>query len=193
MRVFCASLPFEASGKVYDGCRRGISGLGGAGARGYLVIEREEAGEVGDFRASGEMPPDGKSPDTLPWDAVDCALRCFRCRIESSEWSFIRMDLRAGAISSEFCIDFDRVCRAGELASPYSSSLIGRSDSDSEDNPDDDELDIGRLMDLTGLRRLDISLPRRLLRVGPLSSNDSGSSACANNGPLCLQGHNLRN
>lgn len=49
--VFCVSL-VEACEDVwaeYDGCRLGMRGRGGVGARGYLVSFRDEAGDVGDF------------------------------------------------------------------------------------------------------------------------------------------------
>lgn len=36
-------------GAEYEGCRRGMRGLGGAGARGYLVNFRDDAGDVGDL------------------------------------------------------------------------------------------------------------------------------------------------
>ena len=73
------SLPFGASGRVYDGWRRGISGLGGAGARGYFVSKREAAGEVGDLRAAGEISGGEIAPEPLLCELVDCDLRCFLC------------------------------------------------------------------------------------------------------------------
>lgn len=56
---------------VYDGCRRGMRGLGGAGARGYFVIRSEAAGEVGDFNVAGEISPDGMAPEPLLCVLVD--------------------------------------------------------------------------------------------------------------------------
>jgi hypothetical protein len=65
MRVFWVSLPRGVSGRAYEGWRRGIRGLGGAGARGYFVKEREEAGEIGDLRAAGEISGGDSPPDPL--------------------------------------------------------------------------------------------------------------------------------
>jgi hypothetical protein len=65
IKVFWASLPLDAFAIEYEGCRRGIKGLGGAGARGYLVMEREAAGEVGDFKVAGEMSMEGIASEPL--------------------------------------------------------------------------------------------------------------------------------
>jgi hypothetical protein len=82
--VFWARLPLEASGKVYEGCRRGSRGLGGAGARGYFVIISEAEGEVGDFNVAGKISVDEVAPAPLLWEFIDWVLRCFRCRTGSS-------------------------------------------------------------------------------------------------------------
>ena len=52
----------------YDGCRRGISGRGGAGVLGYLV--RAPAGDVGDLSCA-EMSGVARCPDFPVLDAVD--------------------------------------------------------------------------------------------------------------------------
>ena len=80
----------------YEGWRRGIRGLGGAGARGYLVRRRDAAGEVGDLRAAAVAE--------VCWVSVVFP-EAFFCRFgfaraESSFLSFIRIDLRFGVASS---------------------------------------------------------------------------------------------
>src|SRR5512140_3883704 len=98
------------SALMYDGCRRGISGRGGAGVLGYLVSA--PAGEVGDFSCAEMSPVGPPDPAPLPLARAlaDCAFLCFRCRRASSECSFILIDRRAGAISSVSCSDLDRKC-----------------------------------------------------------------------------------
>src|SRR3569833_1234716 len=73
-----------------------------------------------------------------PLALADCALRCLRCRSESSLCSLIRIDRRAGAISSWSGGDLDRPWwwRPPALLPPPRRST---SDSDSDDRPDDDE------------------------------------------------------
>lgn len=93
---------------MYEGWRRGMSGLGGAGARGYFVIDKDAAGDVGDFNAAGDISGAAMAPEPLLCVLVDCALRCFRCRRLSSLCSFMRIERRAGAISSA-CKDFERL------------------------------------------------------------------------------------
>ena len=155
MRVFCDSLPLGTSDWVYDGWRRGISGLGGAGARGYFVIEREAAGDVGDLRVAGEISFVEIAPEPLLCVLVDCALRCFLCRKLSSLWSLIRIDRLAGAISSGFCRDFDRVCRAEpDAARSVSLTVRSRSESESDDMPDEEEFEEVALDTL-----MEVSLP----------------------------------
>ena len=123
---------------MYDGCRLGISGRGGAGVLGYLVSA--PAGDVGDFSCA-EMSP-GADPDLAPLLPVralaDCAFRCFRCRSASSECSFILIDRRAGAISSVSCSDLDLRCFP--LVARLPPCLVpSASGSDSDDSPDSDE------------------------------------------------------
>tara|TARA_R110002060_G_scaffold23068_5_gene31204 strand:+ start:1761 stop:1907 length:147 start_codon:yes stop_codon:yes gene_type:complete len=48
-----------------------MRGLGGAGARGYFVIERDEAGDVGDLRVAGEISLAAIAPDPLLCVLVD--------------------------------------------------------------------------------------------------------------------------
>jgi hypothetical protein len=50
-----------------------MSGLGGAGARGYLVISIDAAGEVGDFSVAGDISPVAIAiaPEPLLWVFVD--------------------------------------------------------------------------------------------------------------------------
>ena len=62
MSVFWVKFALGTSGMVYDGWRRGMSGLGGAGIRGYLVISSDAAGEVGDFRVAGDISPIAPEP-----------------------------------------------------------------------------------------------------------------------------------
>jgi hypothetical protein len=71
MRVFCVSLPLGGSGRVYEGCRRGIKGRGGAGARGYFVMRSEAAGDVGDLRVAGDISPAAIAPEPLLCVLVD--------------------------------------------------------------------------------------------------------------------------
>lgn len=47
--VFWFSGEVGLADSEYEGCLRGTRGRGGAGARGYLVIRSDEAGEVGDL------------------------------------------------------------------------------------------------------------------------------------------------
>ena len=61
-----------------------MRGLGGAGARGYLVISSEAAGEVGDFSVAGDISLVAIAPEPLLWVLVDWAFLCFRCRRLSS-------------------------------------------------------------------------------------------------------------
>lgn len=77
MRVFCDILPLGVSGKVYEGCRRGIRGRGGAGARGYFVIRRDDAGDVGDLSVAGDIS--AIAPEPLLCVLVELDFLCFRC------------------------------------------------------------------------------------------------------------------
>lgn len=69
------------------------------------------------------------------------------------------MDRLAGAISSELCKDFERLWRL-EVEEVCSASFLGlsRSDSDSEDTPDDEELD-DNFLELLTVPRLPVLLP----------------------------------
>jgi len=146
-----------------------MRGLGGAGARGYLVRRRDEDGDVGDFRFAGEMSPAEMAPEPLLCVLVDWVLRCFLCLRLSSWCSFIRIDLLAGAISSEPCNDLDLVCRF-EL--PRFSSLMERSDSDPDDNPDEEELDWETLDALVEARRPPEGFPLLFPPTGVSLSRD---------------------
>lgn len=141
MRVFCVNFPFGGSCRVYDGWRRGIRGLGGAGARGYFVKEREEAGDVGDLRVAGDISAGEIAPEPLLCVLDGCDLRGFLCLKLSSLWSLIRIDRLAGVVSSESCCDFDRVWRVEppSWCRSASSSIPSGSDSDSDESPDDEE------------------------------------------------------
>ena len=77
MRVFCA---FVAGGmrREKEGCRRGINGRGGAGARGYLVRRRALVGPVGDF-----MVATVRGGSVLSPAACSSARFCFRRRSSS--------------------------------------------------------------------------------------------------------------
>ena len=70
----------EDEGKEYEGTRRGMSGRGGAGARGYLVSRREEAVDVGDLMVAGVSvgvwSEDGCS---LSFEIEEPVLRFLRC------------------------------------------------------------------------------------------------------------------
>jgi len=71
------------------------------------------------------------------------------------------MDRLAGEISSEPCNDFERVCRLEDPEPAFSVSLIerSRSDSDSDDIPDEDEFDESPLVPLTDPRLPNALLP----------------------------------
>lgn len=138
---------------MYEGCRRGISGLGGAGVRGYLV--RAPAGDVGDLSCA-EMSFGFELPPAPPRELPDWLFFCLRCRRDSSLCSLMRMDLLDGLISSELCGGFAREFRRPDpLLFPMTRSW---SDSDSLERPEDDEPD-----DITG--RADMALPRPMLMV----------------------------
>lgn len=124
-------------------------------------MERDEAGDVGDLRVAGEISLPAIAPDPLLCVLVDCAFRCFRCRTLSSLWSLILIERLAGAISSEACSDFERVCRAEADNDDCSVSLMdrSRSDSDSEDRPDEEEFDEKPFLPLTDVRLPEV-LPR---------------------------------
>lgn len=109
MSVFCVSRPFGGSGRVYEGWRRGIRGLGGAGALGYLVKERAAAAEVGDLRAAGDISAGEIAPDPLLCVLAEGSFRCFLCLKLSSLLSLILIDRLVGVLSSEFCCAFERV------------------------------------------------------------------------------------
>jgi hypothetical protein len=139
---------------VYDGWRRGIRGLGGAGARGYFVNEREEAGDVGDLRVAGEISAGEIAPEPLLCVLDGCDLRCFLCLKLSSLWSLIRIERLAGAVSSESCCDFDRVWRVEPPSGgcSASSTIPSGSDSDSDESPDDEEFEASILGDFADSR-----------------------------------------
>ena len=84
----------------YEGCRRGISGLGGAGARGYLVRPRDDAGEVGDLRFAAVTISGDFSPVSTAPIVVSCVPFCFRRRAASLLFNFIRIDRLVGVVSS---------------------------------------------------------------------------------------------
>lgn len=90
-------------------------------------------GEVGDLRCE-EMSPLPKSL-SLVRATADCVFLCFRCLRASSLLSLILIDRRPGVNSSGGCSDLDRACRP---------RLPERdpSDSDSDDNPDDEEPEV---------------------------------------------------
>jgi hypothetical protein len=73
----------------------------------------------------------------------------------------IRIDRLAGAISSEPCNDFERVWRLDDDESSFSPSVIerSRSDSDSDDIPDEDEFDDSPLIDFDDPRLPNALLP----------------------------------
>ena len=78
-----------------------MRGLGGAGARGYLVNPSEDAGDVGDLRfAAVTICCDFSSVPTDPV-VVSRSFFTFRRRAESLLLSFIRIDRLAGVMSSE--------------------------------------------------------------------------------------------
>jgi hypothetical protein len=106
-------------------------------------MRSEAAGDVGDLRVAGEISPAEMAPEPLLCELADWSFRCFLWRRLSSLWSFMRIDRLAGAISSEPCNDLERVWRPELPDAEWSSSLINRSksDSDSEDIPDEDELE----------------------------------------------------
>ena len=79
------------------------------------------------------------------------------------------MDLLAGAISSEFCNDLDLVCRF-EL--PEATSLMERSDSDPDDNPDEEELDWATFDALVEARRPPEGFPLVFPPTGVSPSRD---------------------
>ena len=97
---------------------------------GYFVSAA--MGEVGDFRCAERSPP----PSSLAFvrATADWVFLCFRCLRSSSLLSLIRIDLRAGPVSSAGCSDLDRTCR---LRLPERDP----SDSDSDERPDDVEED----------------------------------------------------
>jgi len=71
------------------------------------------------------------------------------------------MDRLAGAISSEFCNDLEREWRLADDApdSPFSLMDRSRSDSDSEDMPDEDELDDTALVPFVQVRLPNVLFP----------------------------------
>ena len=73
----------------------------------------------------------------------------------------MRMDRLAGAISSELCNDFEREWRVADDApdSPVSPIDRSRSDSDSEDMPDEVELDDNALVPFVEVRLLNVIFP----------------------------------
>lgn len=154
MSVFCGTLSV-GSRLMYDGCRRGMSGRGGAGVRGYLVSA--PAGDVGDLRWA-EMSFCLEPPPVLPAEVLDAPFLCLRCRSVSSLCSLIRIDLRDGLISSVLCVLDDRDCRPPDAAAlPLSRSC---SDSDSLERPEEEEPDenMGRATMALPLPMLIISL-----------------------------------
>ena len=102
-------------------------------------MESEVAGEVGDFRVAGLISP--VAPEELLCELVDWVFRCLLCRRVSSLWSFMRIDRLAGAISSDGCNDFDRIWRLEAVGISPSLIDLSRSDSESDESPDDEELE----------------------------------------------------
>ena len=138
MSVFRGECPVTGSARVYDGWRLGIRGRGGAGARGYLVIAE---GEVGDLAAAAKASTEGGETPPEPSDCVagelgSLVLPDLYLRMDSSLCSFIRMERRAGAISSVVFAFGER--RLLELC--FELASLCRSDSDSEDRPEDEEV-----------------------------------------------------
>ena len=132
----------SGSARVYDGCRRGIRGLGGAGARGYFVIAE---GDVGDLAAAARASTEGgltppEPSDCVAGDEASVDLRPALClRMLSSLCSLIRIDRRAGVISS-VVFDLEDLRPLVEWRLELS---LWRSDSDSEDTPDDEDVACG--------------------------------------------------
>lgn len=90
-----------------------------------------------------ERAPPGEPPD-VDGLLVDWVFRCFRCLIASSVCSLILIERRAGAISSDGESDFDRLCLLLVCDFSLRAGVRSKSDSDSEDIPDDDEPDGNR-------------------------------------------------
>ena len=94
-------------------------------------------GEVGDLSVSGEMEMEGLEESLVLMDAV----LLFFGRWVSSLFSFIRMLLRIGALSSPFSDDdFERVlCDGLPLSALPFCVDLSRSSSDSDVKADDDD------------------------------------------------------
>lgn len=134
---------------MYDGWRRGMSGLGGAGVLGYFV--KAPTGDVGDLRCA-DMSFCSGLPVAPRRELVDCPFLCLRCRRDSSLCSLILMDRREGLISSELCKD---LARGGLLLESLSIS-----DSDSLESPDVEEPE-------DGAGRVVMAFPLPMLIVSP--------------------------
>lgn len=107
---------------------------------GYLVIRREEAGEVGDLRFAAVTASDDASGALSAEAAELCPFFDFLRRIESSLCSLIRMDLLVGCVSSVETEPrpFDLASRERVLPLPFRSA--------SESEVDVDKVSVERLL-----------------------------------------------
>lgn len=131
----------------YEGCRGGINGLGGAGARGYLVMWKDDTGEVGDLmvatvRGGSDSFEVG---DASPLEALRCDLLLFRFRAVSSLYSLMRIERLTGVASS----DEDDNCDLIFSSAPESfSSRVSRASNSDSDTTNERESAAGDLLDL---------------------------------------------
>ena len=134
-RVFWVSFEGERFvDREYEGWRRGTRGRGGAGARGYLVIRREDAGDVGDLMVAavtgGWFSGLGVSALLVGFFGIFFVLRR---RPVSSFRTFMRIE-RLGASSSEddACC-FGRLTDIVLLACPFSPTSVSVSEAIAEE------------------------------------------------------------
>ena len=160
-------MSLEEEGEIgwveYEGCRLGIKGRGGAGARGYFVIRNDDAGDVGDFKfATVSAVCSLLSAPAAPLlvDLDPSALLCLRRRVVSSLYSLIRIDRLAGVVSSEEEDGWDLAWLWGIFS--FSLSLLPASSSDSDVAEEKERVIVGR-------RRSGFAVGfRRPFRLSPL-------------------------